>query len=108
MLPDIPEQVIDTIRSHAFRHVADRQQTATNLCLDSRVYRAGDSIGPAFQGIYADGPTVIVFADDEPLANFGHACRYLLYNPETGEFIREIPARFPPSLVQSGERLTPF
>lgn len=108
MLPDIPEQVIETIRGHAFRHVADRQQTTSNLSIDSRVYRAGDSIGPAFQGIYADGPTVIVFADDEPLANFGHACRYLLYNPETGEFIREVAARFPPSLVQSAERLTPF
>jgi hypothetical protein len=108
MLPDIPEQVIDAIRGHAFRHVADRQQTATNLSLDSRVYRAGDSIGPSFQGIYADGPTVIVFADDEPLANFGHPCRYLLYNPETGDFIREVSARFPPSLVQSADRLTPF
>jgi hypothetical protein len=109
MLPDIPEQIIDRIRSHALRHIAERQQTSTtNLSLDSRIYRAGDSIGPKFQGIYADGPTVIVFADDEPLANFGHPCRYLLYHPETGDFLREVPARFPPSLVQSADRLTPF
>lgn len=108
MLPDIPEQIIGRIRSHALRHIAERQQTTTNLSLDSRVYAAGDSIGPRFQGIYAEGPTVIVFADDDPQANFGHACRYLLYHPGTGDFLREIPARFPPSLVQSADRLNPF
>ncbi len=108
MLPDIPEELVDRIRSHALRHVAERHEATTNLSLDSRVYRAGDSIGPRFQGIYAEGPTVIVFADDEPLANFGHRCRYLLYHPETGEFLKEVPARFPPSLVQNETRLTPF
>jgi hypothetical protein len=108
MLPDLSEQILNKIRSHALRHVTERQQTATNLSLDSRIYRPGDSIGPKFQSIYAEGPTVIVFADDEPLANFGHPCRYLFYHPETGDFLKEVPARFPPSLVQSANRLTPF
>jgi hypothetical protein len=108
MLPDIPEQIIERIRNHAFRHITERRETATNLSLDGRIYRAGDVIGPRFQGISADGPTVVVFADDEPLANFGHPCRYLLYHSATGDFLREVPARFPPSLVQSVDRLTPF
>jgi hypothetical protein len=108
MLPNIPEKIIDRIRNHALRHITERQQTSTNLSLDSRIYKAGDTIGPKFQGIRAEGPTVIVFADDKPLANFGHPCRYLLYHPETGEFLKEVPARFPPSLVQSANRLTLF
>ena len=108
MLPNIPQPIIDKIRNHAFRHIAERQQTTTNLSLDSRIYRTGDSIGPKFQGIQAGGPSVVVFADDNPLANFGHACRYLIYHSETGEFIKEVQARFPPSLVQSANRLTSF
>jgi hypothetical protein len=108
MLPDIPEEIADKIRSHALGYIAERQQMSTNLFLDSRVYGAGDSIGPRFQHISAEGPTVIVFADDQPQANFGHPCRYLCYHPETGEFLKEVPARFPPSLVQSASRLTPF
>jgi hypothetical protein len=108
MLPDIPEQIAEKIRSHAFRHIAERQQKSTNLSLDSRIYKEGERIGPRHQGIHAEGPTVVVFADDNPLANFGHDCRYLLYHPHTGEFLKEVPARFPPSLVQSPNRLTHF
>jgi len=40
---------------------------------------------------------VVAFIDLEPKVNWGHACRYLLVNIETGE-IRTIDARFPPFL----------
>jgi hypothetical protein len=108
MLPDLPERTLERIRSHAFRYITERQQNSTNLALDSRIYRAGERIGPALQHIRAEGPTVVVFADDDPKANFGHDCRYFLYNPEDGEFIREVPARFPPNLLKSANRLTTF
>jgi hypothetical protein len=108
MLPNLPERTLDRIRTHALRHVTEREQTSTNLSLDSRIYKSGERIGPELQRIHAEGPTVVVFADDDPKANFGHDCRYLLYNPETGEFIREVPARFPPNLTKSANRLTSF
>jgi hypothetical protein len=37
----------------------------------------------------------VLFVDREPLANWGHACRYLLVNCKTNEVL-SIEARFPP------------
>jgi len=37
----------------------------------------------------------VAFLDLDPLANFGHPCRYVLINSETGE-TRSVDARFPP------------
>jgi hypothetical protein len=113
---DLPDHLIERIRTHAFRHITERQQFNTNLSLVNRLYKAGDHIGPRHQRIYVDQPTAVVFADDEPLANFGHPCRYLLYSPENGEFRGEVPARFPPNVRSTGDAegrnkengLTPF
>jgi hypothetical protein len=107
MLPDLPDILLDKIRTHALRHISERNQTKTNLSLEQRIYKRGDLIGPAKQNIRAEGETAVVFADDEPLANFGHPCRYLLYDAKTGEFLKEVPARFPPSII-SRSRLTSF
>ena len=48
-----------------------------------------------------------MFADDEPLRNWGHACRYLLHDPESGRLTEEIPAVLPPTL-DLGETFEPF
>jgi hypothetical protein len=40
-------------------------------------------------------PAQLAFADREPQANWGHSCRYILINRETGELISH-EARFPP------------
>lgn len=37
----------------------------------------------------------LAFIDGEPVANWGHACRYVLVNRETGETLSK-DARFPP------------
>ena len=37
----------------------------------------------------------VAFIDLNPLANFGHPCRYVLINPGTGE-TKSVDARFPP------------
>jgi hypothetical protein len=41
-------------------------------------------------------PTIVVFADDKPLYNWGHPCRYLLYDAESCEQYAEVCAQFPP------------
>ncbi|MHC4692712.1 MAG: hypothetical protein ACYS67_08215 [Planctomycetota bacterium] len=43
---------------------------------------------------------VVVFIDEEPGVNWGHACRYLIYNIETGE-LSEVRESFPPSLTEA-------
>ena len=37
----------------------------------------------------------LAFVDGDPTANWGHACRYVLLNPETGDTLSR-DARFPP------------
>ncbi|CAB3753516.1 hypothetical protein LMG29739_01751 [Paraburkholderia solisilvae] len=37
----------------------------------------------------------LAFIDGDPAANWGHACRYVLLNPETGDTLSR-EARFPP------------
>ena len=99
----------ERVLTHAFRQVSPSKLSATNLYVDSAVREKGQAIGPAFQGIIADRPTILVFVDDNPLANFGHPCRYFLYDASNGEPYREAPARFPPYTgPKPPETLKPF
>jgi hypothetical protein len=88
--------IFDRVREHAFRQLDWQKRATTNLYLDSRVFESGERIGPEREEAYADRPSILVFADDEPLANFAHDCRYLLYDAKSGELYREKPAQFPP------------
>jgi hypothetical protein len=90
------ESVLQSVRVHAFNSLSFDKREKTNLHLDDRIYHQGETIGPEFQKIVAQRPSILVFADDDPHANFGHACRYLLYDAKTGDLHREAPARFPP------------
>ncbi len=108
MAREVPDRIRDRVQTHALRHVLSRNQTQTNLSIDRHIFEPGERIGPAFQGIRAKTASVVVFADDKPLANFAHACRYLIYDAETGEFQREVAAQFPPTLRNGPQRLVPF
>jgi hypothetical protein len=96
MAGNISQRVLQRVQSHAFEHLSFAQRETTNLHIDMRTYEKGETIGPEFQRIVAPQSSILVFADDEPRANFGHTCRYLLYENKTGEFVQETRARFPP------------
>ncbi len=89
-------QLFDRVRQHAFLSLSFERRQRTNLYLDERTYRAGETIGPPRLEIVARKASVLVFADDEPQANFGHACRYLLYDAKTGQFDHQVATEFPP------------
>ena len=95
-MPGISRRVLQNVQTHAFEHLSPQRRETTNLYIDTRVYEEGETIGPAFQKIAAQQRSILVFQDDEPLANFGHTCRYLLYDTAAGRFAQEAPARFPP------------
>ena len=100
---------LDKIKTHAFSLLSFRERKTTNLHLDAEIYRRGEIIGPEFQKIRAERDSILVFADDDPFANFGHRCRYLLYDAKTGDFDAERPARFPPVRdVREPRKLIPF
>ncbi len=86
------DQFVDAIRLDAFNRLRWRQRHTSNLYLDRRLLQSGDTLG---LDVTLDRPTIVVFADDEPSADFGHPCRYLLYDA-TGAFYREVQSQFPP------------
>jgi hypothetical protein len=96
MATQLDEAVAQRVCAHAFNTLTFDKREMTNLHLDDRIYNEGETIGPVHQKIFAPRTSILVFADDDPRANFGHACRYLLYDAKTGNFHREAPARFPP------------
>jgi hypothetical protein len=90
------EPILQRVRAHAVGHLPFDARTKTNLYVDERIIPAGETIGPRRQKIAAGRPSVLVFADDQPTADFSHPCRYLLYESETGNLHREVAAQFPP------------
>jgi len=90
------DRVLGRVRAHAFNSLPFDKRETTNLHLDERIYKEGEKIGPEFQKIVAKKPSILVFADHEPRANFGHECSYMLYDAKTGTFDRKVSARFPP------------
>jgi hypothetical protein len=101
-------EVFQRVRESVFRELSAEQRLTTNLHLDTRVYEKGEQLGPEFHDIKADRASILVFADDAPLANFGHDCRYLLHDPDDGALFAEIPARFPPFGNKPPDTLTTF
>ncbi len=96
MASEINKKLLGIVQTHAFQRLTYAQQETTNLYVDMHIYKADEVIGPKFQKITASKPSILVFADDEPRANFGHTCRYLMYDSKTGNFLHEKRARFPP------------
>lgn len=107
-MPDNQEAVFKMVSDHAYRGLSAYNRQTTNLYLDRRTYQKGENLGPEFQKIVVTQPSLLVFADDYPQANFGHDCRYLLYDPERGSPLREVPARFPPYLQKPPATLVAF
>ena len=101
-------KLIDRVQENAFSTLTRQQRASTNLFIDERVYRSGEAIGPPMLEIVAERPTLLVFADDKPRANFAHPCRYFLYDAESGDLDRIEPAEFPPFVKAPPSTLKPF
>jgi hypothetical protein len=106
--PERPDGPFERIQSDARLRLAFERREPSNLWIESEVLRRGHTIGARHQQIEIERDTVMVFADDEPLANWGHTCRYLLYEPENGELYRAVEAQFPPYLTERPDTFKPF
>lgn len=95
MSEEIAQHIVDKIKLHAVSHLSTDMQLAANLSIDRRIYESGEEIGPPTQRIRVTHRTVVVFVDEDPRANWGHRCRYLLYDADSGELTREVAARLP-------------
>jgi hypothetical protein len=104
----VKKQTLEIIKTKAFSRLSIRQQKTTNLHIDTQIHEKGEILGPRIQKITVKQPSILVFADDQPMANFSHDCRYLLFSPENGSLQEEIAAKFPPYGEKVPETLQPF
>jgi hypothetical protein len=68
----------------------------SNFYIQEEIFEPQGIIPVPRQKLNFARPTIMAFADDAPLYNWAHPCRYLLYDAETGELYDEIKAMFPP------------
>lgn len=88
---------LDQISEIVLANISAKERESCVVYLDEQVLDAGTVLEIDGREIHMPWPTVTAFIDLEPTVNWGHDCRYLLVNSETGE-LQSIDARFPPFL----------
>jgi hypothetical protein len=92
----IRRSVVDSIRTDLIKrdvvHAATSNYYIINVVLPARKTLHI----PERESIHLKRPTILAFVDDMPLANWAHPCRYFLYDADSLEYYRQIPAEFPP------------
>jgi hypothetical protein len=83
------------VQASALESLSPQQRLTTTLYLDPYYVDAETVLGPSFENVRVRRPSILVFADDVPAANFAHPCRYFLYD-ESGKPQQRLLARFPP------------
>ncbi|MEJ2355530.1 MAG: hypothetical protein P8Y62_06500 [candidate division WOR-3 bacterium] len=68
----------------------------TNMFLDEKIYEEGDVLNVVDQEIRFEKPGYFIFVDEQPGYNWGHSCKYYIYDASTGTLIKEISSSFPP------------
>ena len=71
------EAILQKVKNDALQRGSINQ---TNLYIDSEILLPGGMITAGQKKIPVQQNSIIVFVDDEPLRNWGHACRYFLYS----------------------------
>lgn len=105
---DNNDQLLEHIKETAKKQVMGQDVIFTNLYLEKTRLKPGDIIYSGVDEIRIDRETIFVFADDEPLSNWGHPCRFQLFDTNTRDMYKEVNARFPPYLFHIPETYESF
>ena len=97
------------ITEMALSTLSQKELQQSAVYIKPALLQSGTTIPMNRQSLHLTVPSVMVFVDLSPGANWGHSSRYLLIAPETGE-IQTIESQFPPSreelkLVHKGEKV---
>ncbi len=95
----IDAKILRAIQDGTFRGLSAKRRASTNLYILEEIQPANSILKARHQAIPINRPTVVVFVDDEPMANWSHDCRYLLHSADGGKLYQEVKAGFPPYLV---------
>jgi hypothetical protein len=84
--------------------LSSTERESSVVYLDERHFPAGSVIEIDGEEKQLFSPVMVAFVDLKPEANWGHDCRYLFVDPETGE-LQTAVAQFPPFLRDVPETL---
>lgn len=85
------------IARKAIAAIQKEQLQGAVLYLDRRVIAPGEAVRTGRSTLTAERPSALAFLDLAPEANWGHPCRYLLIDLETGA-VQATDATHPPFL----------
>jgi hypothetical protein len=88
---------IQQISERALATLSSREKESSVLYLDAAGTKAGALIEIDRQQVPAPWDSFVVFIDLQPQANWGHRCRYLFINRQTGD-AKIVEASTPPFL----------
>ena len=91
--------LISKIKSGIVSNLSWRAARNTNLHIENQVLKKGEVVLAYKQRIAVERDSIMVFADDAPLFNWSHPCRYLLHDAATGDLYNEVSAQFPPYMT---------
>ncbi len=87
----------EEVVQRALKELSESERRNGAVYLDERELASGSTLKIDGEEIPVRRRTAVVFVDRVPQANWGHDCRYLLVDLESGE-VRSIAAQFPPFL----------
>jgi hypothetical protein len=87
----------DRIAARAVDELDLAERDRSVVYVDERVLPAGSSVDLGGRTIDLQRPAAMAFVDLEPGLNWGHRCRYLLVDAESGE-VERVDAHMPPFL----------
>jgi inner membrane transporter RhtA len=87
----------ETIAERAVGQLAPEERDASVVYVDERILPAGVAVELDGRSVELDRAVAVAFVDLEPRLNWGHRCRYLLVDAETGA-VDAVEARMPPFL----------
>jgi hypothetical protein len=93
---------LNDVANDAFNRLSQSlPPTDFNLHLRTEIIFAGVEVLVDRRALKLPRDSYLVFADELPQANWGHPCRYLLYDAVSLKLYNEIPAQFPPENLKT-------
>lgn len=106
--PPVDTDTVLRVQASAIASLSPAQRETTTLYVDPYIVAADTVLGPRFESVRVPRPSILVFADDVPAANFAHPCRYFLYDVDSGKPRDRLLAQFPPYPVRGLHSLRAF
>lgn len=95
---------LDQIKAEVLATLGPEERRNSAVYLDETEVKAGSTVEIDRKPIQVPSDSVVVFVDLQPQSNWGHPCRYLLVNRESGATER-INASYPPFLKGASKTL---